>query len=297
MSRMDVGGNGALALQEYTAYGLRATTGVNRNEVEGIRVGGANGAQDNYFSDFASFAEIADQGGRADGGHAGAGDAGPVRQQVRRQRLSRQPVRGLPERSLEATNIDSGQIARGVSGGPGLDARDVNRLERFRDFNADVGGFLKKNKAWWYGAYRSYGGRATLPVAARHGCHAHGDGRDRQADLPAVAAAEARWLRAARDFQAVELFHCQHQPADPDERCPPEPCVSRERVESRVQRRRDRRGLRRSARRRLSFRRRRDVQEHGAAHCSTLARIPSVAARWRRSDSSTVRRPTAPSAS
>ena len=32
-------------LQDYTAYGLRATTGVNRNEVEGIRVGGANGAQ------------------------------------------------------------------------------------------------------------------------------------------------------------------------------------------------------------------------------------------------------------
>ena len=56
---MDVGGNNALSLQEYTAYGLRATTGVNRNEVEGIRVGGANGASDNYLSDFASFAEIA----------------------------------------------------------------------------------------------------------------------------------------------------------------------------------------------------------------------------------------------
>ena len=32
LSKMDVGGNGALSLQEYTAYGLRATTGVNRNE-------------------------------------------------------------------------------------------------------------------------------------------------------------------------------------------------------------------------------------------------------------------------
>ena len=59
MTKMDVGGNGGLSLQEYTAYGLRATTGVNRNEVEGIRVGGANGANDNYLSDFASFAEIA----------------------------------------------------------------------------------------------------------------------------------------------------------------------------------------------------------------------------------------------
>ena len=57
--------------------------------------------------------------------------------------------------ALEATNIDDDQIARGVSGGPGLDARDVNRLQRFRDFSADVGGYLKKDKAWWYGAYRS----------------------------------------------------------------------------------------------------------------------------------------------
>jgi len=56
---MDVGGSFALVLSEYTAYGLRATTGMNRNEVEGIRVGGANGSSDNYYSDYASFAEIA----------------------------------------------------------------------------------------------------------------------------------------------------------------------------------------------------------------------------------------------
>ena len=59
MSKMDVGGNGGLAQQEYTAYGLRPTTGVNRNEVEGIRVGGANGASDNYLSDYNSFSEVA----------------------------------------------------------------------------------------------------------------------------------------------------------------------------------------------------------------------------------------------
>ena len=85
MTRMDVGGNLALNLQDYTAYGLRATTGVNRNEVEGIRVGGATGASDNYFSDFGSFAEIAI---KAVGQHrrdAGARHPGPVRQQVWRQ--------------------------------------------------------------------------------------------------------------------------------------------------------------------------------------------------------------------
>ena len=32
---------------------------MNRNEVEGMRVGGANGVNDNHLSDFGSFAEIA----------------------------------------------------------------------------------------------------------------------------------------------------------------------------------------------------------------------------------------------
>ena len=56
---------------------------------------------------------------------------------------------------MEATNIDNEQILRGVTGGPGLTARDVNKLQRFRDFTIDAGGYLKKDKAWWYGAYRS----------------------------------------------------------------------------------------------------------------------------------------------
>ena len=88
--KMDVGGNGALALQDYTAYGLRSVLGVHRNEVEGIRVGGANGSSDNYLSDYASFAEIAVTAV----GHSAAmpdpGILGPIREQVRRERLSRQ---------------------------------------------------------------------------------------------------------------------------------------------------------------------------------------------------------------
>ena len=31
---------------------------------------------------------------------------------------------------------------------------DTNRLTEFRDFNVDLGGFVKKDKLWWYGAYR-----------------------------------------------------------------------------------------------------------------------------------------------
>ena len=155
LSKMDVGGNGALSLQEYTAYGLRATTGVNRNDVEGIRVGGANGSQDNYLSDFASFEEIAIT---AVGQSAAMPVPGTLGQYV--SKSGGNAYRGsvyadLQNDALESTNIDDGQIARGVSGGPGLDAREVNRLEHFRDFHVDMGGYIKRDKAWWYGAFRS----------------------------------------------------------------------------------------------------------------------------------------------
>ena len=154
VSKMDVGGNGALTLQDYTAYGLRATTGVNRNEVEGIRVGGANGPNDNYFFDFASFAEIAIT---AVGQTAATPVPGTVAQYVSKSggnAYHGSLYADFQNDALEATNIDKDQIAAGVSGGPGLDARDVNRLQRFRDFSADVGGYLQREKAWWYGAYR-----------------------------------------------------------------------------------------------------------------------------------------------
>ena len=155
MAKPDVGGNNALSLQEYTVYGLRAITGMNRNEVEGMRVGGANGVNDNYLSDFGSFAEIAV---KAVGNSAAMPAPGTLTQYVSKaggNTYSGSLYADVQDEAWQATNIDNSQIARGVSGGPGLDARDVNRLERFRDFNVDVGGYLKKDRAWWYAAYRN----------------------------------------------------------------------------------------------------------------------------------------------
>ena len=155
LSKMDVAGNGALVLQEYTAYGLRSTTGVNRNEVEGIRVGGANGPNDNYFSDFASFSEIAISAVGQTAAMPVPGTLGQFVSKSGGNAYHGGVYADFQNDALEATNIDDSQIMLGVAGGPGLDARAVNRLQSFRDFSADVGGYLKKDKAWWYGAYRS----------------------------------------------------------------------------------------------------------------------------------------------
>ena len=213
LSRIDVGGNGALILQEYTAYGLRATTGVNRTEVEGIRVGGANGANDNYFSDFASFSEIAIT---AVGQTAAMPVPGTLGQYVSKSGGNAYHGSLYPDfqnDALEATNIDNDQIARGVSSGPGLDAREVNRLQRFQDFSADVGGYLKKEKAWWYGAYRSTEVAQQYPWLLDTTATRGAKGRDGQGHLPAVATSEAHWLPPARSVPAAELFHCRRQPA------------------------------------------------------------------------------------
>ncbi|MGC4082610.1 MAG: TonB-dependent receptor [Vicinamibacterales bacterium] len=43
----------------------------------------------------------------------------------------------------------------GVTGGGGLNPEDTNRLSSYSDKNADVGGFLKKDKAWWYASVRA----------------------------------------------------------------------------------------------------------------------------------------------
>ena len=118
MSKMDVGGNGALSLQDYTAYGLRAATGMNRNEVEGIRVGGANGVNDNYISDFGSFAEIAI---KAAGNTAAMPVPGTLSQSVSKSggnTYHGSLYADFQNDAMEATNIDGEQIALGVSGGP-----------------------------------------------------------------------------------------------------------------------------------------------------------------------------------
>ena len=173
MTKVDVGGNAALSMQEYTAYGLRATTGMNRNEVEGIRVGGANGPNDNYYSDFGSFAEIAVNSV----GHSAAMPVpGTMARYVSKSggnAYHGSAYADFQTDAWEATNIDSSQIARGLAGGPGLDVRRVNQLQRFRDATADVGGYVKKDVAWWYGAYRNTEVRAALSVAARHCGHAY----------------------------------------------------------------------------------------------------------------------------
>src|SRR5262249_45806646 len=120
MAKMDVGGSAALNLASYTAYGLNSTTGVNRNEVEGIRVGAANGANDNFFPDYGSFSEIVVN---TVANSAVASAPGTFEQYVAKSggnEYHSDVYLDFENRSMEATNIDAAQIAAGAAGSPTL---------------------------------------------------------------------------------------------------------------------------------------------------------------------------------
>ena len=156
MGRVDVGGSGALTQQPYTAYGLASAGGVNRAEVEGVMVneGGGGGGSDMYYTDYGAFAEIAVN---AVGNGADMPSPGVLSQLIAKSggnRYHGNVYFDYQNDSMEATNIDDRQIAAGVRGSNVLDVRDTNRLSKFQDFNVDVGGFLKPDRAWWYAAFR-----------------------------------------------------------------------------------------------------------------------------------------------
>ena len=155
MDRVDVGGNNALTQQPFTSYGLASSTGLNRNEVEGIRAGASNGTSaDLYYTDYGSFAEIAV---KAVGNTASMSAPGVLGQFVSKSggnTYHGNIYADYQDEAMQATNIDDGQIRAGLQGAPGFDVLNLNRMEYFRDFNADLGGYVQKDRLWWYGAYR-----------------------------------------------------------------------------------------------------------------------------------------------
>ena len=149
MSRIDVGGSTSGTQTTFTAYG---TTG-QRPYYEGINGTEFTNAQGNY-PDMNAFEEVAVNtvGNNAEmgppgvmmvfvaksGGNAYHGSAGI----------------NYSNQDWQSFNIDEDQIARGVEGGGGLEPEDTNRLTLFRDSFAQLGGYIQKDKLWWFGAIR-----------------------------------------------------------------------------------------------------------------------------------------------
>jgi hypothetical protein len=148
VGRFDVGGSTGDAAA-YAAYGtLRA----NRPMIEGISVSGIFST--GLTLNFGSFEEVVV-------GTAAHGPEWPM-PGVQMQMIVKSggnQYRGsvygdYENRALQARNIDADQIGRGAQGGPGLPPREANRLWSDHDVNADAGGYLARDKAWWYFSFR-----------------------------------------------------------------------------------------------------------------------------------------------
>jgi Carboxypeptidase regulatory-like domain/TonB dependent receptor len=144
VGRFEVGGTAGDA-SFYSAYGTQAA---NRPMIEGISVSGifATGLTLN----FGSFDEVSV-------GTAAHGPEWPL-PGVQMQIIVKSggnhyhgsAYGDYENRALQSFNIDRDQIERGAQGGPALSVRQANRVWSDHDLNADVGGYIARDKAWWY---------------------------------------------------------------------------------------------------------------------------------------------------
>jgi hypothetical protein len=149
VSRFEVGGNTGDAGGQYSAYGTR---GANRPMVEGISV--AQLFPLGFTLDYGAFEEVSV-------GLAAHGPEWPL-PGVQMQfvgKVGGNQYRGtaygdFEHRHWQSHNIDADQQQRTRAAGAGLLSPEANRMWRYYDVNADLGGFIARERAWWYGSVR-----------------------------------------------------------------------------------------------------------------------------------------------
>ena len=149
MSRIDVGGSTSGTQTTFTTYG----TAGQRPYYEGINGTEFTNANGNY-PDMNAFDEVAVNtvGTNAEMGPPGVMMVFVVKSGGNTYHGS--AGINYSDGDWQSFNIDADQIARGVEGGGGLKPEDTNRLTLFRDSFAQLGGYIQKDKLWWFGAIR-----------------------------------------------------------------------------------------------------------------------------------------------
>ena len=161
LARIDVGGSAAGTQTGYAAYDTKQDQ--HRPMVEGIVNTEGTGAAGFYY-DYGAIEEVAVQtkGHTAEmpwpgvwsnfiaksGGNAYHGKI----------------YADYQNKGVQAENIDDSATFLCPGGRCGeLTPSDLNRLENYYDINGDVGGYLQKDKLWWYGSLRDQNVKVLLP--------------------------------------------------------------------------------------------------------------------------------------
>ena len=163
LTRFDVGGSTAFAPGPWSAYG---TSGYSVPIIEGISVPGSN--PPGWLLDYGTFADVS----------VGTGAFGPealvpgvTLQVVTRSggnRYTGMLYSGYENRAWQGHNIDANQTARGAPVADGVPASETNRLLQYHDVNGDIGGYVLRDRMWWYASardHRSSARQVSFPVA------------------------------------------------------------------------------------------------------------------------------------
>jgi hypothetical protein len=147
LTRPDVGGSAGLIAGPTTTYG----TGTTPPTLEGVVIANVNPY--GLTLDYGSFQEIA----VTTAAHAVDLETAGIRFQFVTKSGGDQyhgsVYADYEDRRWQAVNIDRAQIERAAAADAFL-SRDANRLWSYHDVNADVGGYIARDRAWWYASVR-----------------------------------------------------------------------------------------------------------------------------------------------
>src|SRR6266540_3729200 len=156
LSRIDVGGSAAGTQTGYSVYG---TSGQNRPTVEGIVATEGTDAAGFYY-DYGSFEDV-----NVETAAHSAEMPWPGVQSMFVAKSGGNTYHGswysdYENRKWQSFNVDQSQITRGAQGSPSgvtpvLGPGDLNRTSSYHDINTDLGGYLKRDRLWWYGSFRN----------------------------------------------------------------------------------------------------------------------------------------------
>ncbi len=161
LTRIDVGGSAAGTQTGYAVYDTKQDQ--HRPMVEGIVNTEGTGAAGFYY-DYGSIEEVAVQ---TKGHTAEMPWPGVWSNFIAKSGGNQYHAKiyaDYQNKGVQRANIDDSATFLCPGGRCGsLQPSDLNRLESYRDLNGDLGGYLKKDKLWWYGSLRDQNIKVRLP--------------------------------------------------------------------------------------------------------------------------------------
>lgn len=161
VARIDVAGSAAGTQTGYSAYDTKFDQ--HRPMVEGIVNTEGTGAAGFYY-DYGSIDEVSIQTGGHTAEMPWPGVWSNFISKSGGNTYHGKVYADYQNKDIQARNIDDSLTAICPGGRCGnLQPSDLNRMDSYHDFNADVGGYLKKDKLWWYASARDQNIKSLLP--------------------------------------------------------------------------------------------------------------------------------------